>query len=283
MAWQPERFGYHLMAHGAAGVGWKREAHYKESTVRSFLIALAAIATLCGKPIAALVEPSGDTAPSAVEFSDCVESIGVGLVSTAQAEVLVPAPFIVVGTGTPVTPLVVRTSDCGGIAVDGGPTKAGSVVQIGVVIVPPDFTGDINSYTLFYYTSDVKLAHRLADTGLPAQHVGHLTYDVTPGAPGELHVRVPRPGSPALSVDGTVGNPAPAGSFVANWWVGTDAGAIKMSTTVPAITIGAADLVLTTNPGGALGHLIGGESIGFPLVQQFNAFAGAHMDVTHVP
>ena len=53
--------------------------------MRTFLIALAAIATLCGKPIAALVKPSGDTAPSAVEFSDCVESIGVGLVSTAQA------------------------------------------------------------------------------------------------------------------------------------------------------------------------------------------------------
>ena len=83
-----------------------------------------------------------------------------------------------------------------------------------------DLTGDINSCTLFDDTSDVQLAHRLADMGLPAQHVGRLTYDFTPSAPGELHVRVPRPGSPALSVDGTVGNPATAGSFVANWGSG---------------------------------------------------------------
>ena len=123
--------------------------------------------------------PPRDSTSSAVEFSDCVESIGVGLVSTTEAEALVPAPFIVVGAGAPVTPLVVRTSDCGGIAVDGGPAKAGSIVQIGVVIVPPDFTGDINTYTLFYYTSDVKLAHLFADSGVPAQHVGHLTYDLT--------------------------------------------------------------------------------------------------------
>ena len=113
--------------------------------MRSFLITLAGVVTLYANTIAARVEPPGDARSSAVEFSDCIESIGVGLVPTAQAEALVPAPFIVVGAGTPVTPLVVRTSDCGGIAVDDGPTKAGSVVQIGVVIVPPDFTGDINT------------------------------------------------------------------------------------------------------------------------------------------
>ena len=248
--------------------------------MRSFLIMLAGVVTLSANTITAFVTPPSDSTSSAVEFSDCVESIGVGLVSTTDAEALVPAPFIVVGAGAPVTPLVVRTSDCGGIAVDGGPAKAGSIVQIGVVIVPPDFTGDINTYTLFYYTSDVKLAHLLEDNGVPAQHVGHLTYDLTTGA---LHVRVPRPGTPTLSIDGTVGNPVPAGSFVANWWSGDVGGAVKMSTNVPAIAIGEADLVLTTNPDGLLGQLIGGESIGFPLIQQFNAFAGAHMDITHVP
>ena len=251
--------------------------------MRSFLIALASVVTLFGNTLAAVVEPPTNATLSAAEFSDCIESIGVGLVPTAQAEALVPAPFIVVGTGGPMTPLVVRTSDCGGISVDGRPTKAGSVVQIGVVIVPPDFTGDINTYTLFYYTSDVKLAHRLEDNGVPAQHVGHLTYDFTTGAPGELHVRVPRPGTPTLSIDGIVGTPVPTGSFVANWWIGTVAGAIKMSTSVPAIAIGDAKLVLTTNPGGPLGQLIGGAGIGFPLVQQFNSFTGAHMDVTLVP
>jgi hypothetical protein len=39
------------------------------------------------------------------------------------------------------------------------------------VIVPPDFTGDINNYTLFYYTSDAKLAHHLTKLGVNIQHV----------------------------------------------------------------------------------------------------------------
>ena len=66
--------------------------------------------TLYGNPIDALVDAAQRHGPSsAVEFSDCVESIGVGLVSTTKAEALVPAPFIVVEAGPSVTPLVVRT------------------------------------------------------------------------------------------------------------------------------------------------------------------------------
>ena len=98
---------------------------------------------------------------AAVEFADCVESIGVGLVATEAARDLVPAPFVLVGEGQPVTPLVVRTSDCVGISVDGRHARSGSIVQIGAVIVPPDFSGDINNYTLLYYTSDPGLRTRL--------------------------------------------------------------------------------------------------------------------------
>ncbi|PYS68260.1 MAG: hypothetical protein DMF69_20725, partial [Acidobacteria bacterium] len=41
----------------------------------------------------------------AVEFNDCVESIGVTLVSTASVRVYVPHQFIVTGEGQPVTAL----------------------------------------------------------------------------------------------------------------------------------------------------------------------------------
>lgn len=51
-------------------------------------------------------------------------------------------------------------------------------------------------------------------------------------------------------------------------------------TFVPEIFIGAADLVLTADEGSRLSELIGGETIGFPILQQFNTFPDALMDVS---
>jgi len=63
---------------------------------------------------------------------------------------------------------------CGGIAADGHKANPGTIVQIGLAIVPPDFTGDINNHTLWYYTSDALLAERLRKLGIDAQHVRNL-------------------------------------------------------------------------------------------------------------
>jgi hypothetical protein len=195
---------------------------------------------------------------------------------------LVPAEFHLVGEGQPVTPIVVRTARCGGIAVDGQDSKPGSVVSIGVVIVPPDFSGDINNYTLWYYTSDAKLAHQLQMLGVAAQHVPTIDYDYEgSGASLPLFVAVPRPGSPRLWLDGTViESTTPAGSFEAIWWAKVNGGRVRMDTVVPEIFIGTADLTLTTAASGALGQVIGGTSAGFPILQQFNTFASAHLDVS---
>ena len=220
--------------------------------------------------------------PFAVEFTDCVESIGVGLIPTQQVQPLVPAEFHLVGEGQPVTPLVVRTARCGGIAVAGQNSNPGSLVQIGVVIVPPDFSGDINNYTLWYYTSDSKLAHKLQLLGVEAQHVPTLDYEyVAGGGSRPLFVDVPRPGGPRLTVNGTVIESTNlAGSFQAIWWAKADDGRLRMDTLVPQIFSGGADLILTTAASGALGQLIGGTSTGFPILQQFNTFPAAHMGVS---
>ena len=53
-----------------------------------------------------------------------------------------------------------------------------------------------------------------------------------------------------------------------------------MSTQVPTINIGGADLTLMTDPSNPLGQLIGSGSIGFPIIQQFNTFTTAHMGVS---
>ncbi len=123
--------------------------------------------------------------PFGVEFSDCVESIGVGLAPTPNVLALTPPGFVPVGVGMDFSPIVVRTANCAGIAVDDHKPKAGSVVQIGAVIVPPEIgLGDINNYTFWYYTTDEKLAHRLRDLGVSAQHVETIGYMLEPEAIG---------------------------------------------------------------------------------------------------
>ena len=214
-----------------------------------------------------------------VEFNDCVESIGVTLVPTERVRLYVPAQFILAGEGQPVTPLVVRTSHCSGIGVDGYRPRPGEIVQIGAVIVPPDGTGDINNYTLWYYTSDEKLATKLRKAGVSAQHVPTIDYNLDLDD-NSLMVRVPRPGAPRFVLSGTLQpSPNPAGSFLANWWQQVEAGGVKMSTNVPVINIGGADLTLTTDPNSPLGQLIGGSVTGFPILQQFNTFATARLEV----
>lgn len=222
-------------------------------------------------------EDWGDWAGFQVQFTDCVESIGVGLVPTENVEELLPPNIIPVGSGTPFTPLVVRTSR-GKISVNGRRARTGNIVQIGAVIVPPDFTGDINNYTLFYYTDDLQLALRLVLAGVHAQYVPTLQYQI--GNDGSFLVRVPAPGKPRLQLEGDITPPpGPAGSFLANWWQQSPCGLVKMSTNVPAISIGGANLILSTNANSTLGEIAGGSTLAFPLVQQFNTFANATMDV----
>jgi hypothetical protein len=220
-------------------------------------------------------------APPSVAFRDCIESIGVALVPTDGARALVPPGFVLVGEGQPVTPFVVRTSRCGSISVDGH-AEPGAIVQIGAVIVPPDFTGDINNYTFWYETSAPRLAHALQDLGVPARHVERIDVDFeSTGGAAPFAVTVRRPGDPRLSLEGSVvESQTPSGSFTANWWRQTGAGAVKMETAVPVILIGAADLGLTTSPTGTLGQLVGGPFLGFPILQQFNTFDQAVMTVT---
>ena len=255
---------------------------------RSFRVVFSIVAVGLCIVAAHSARASHPLSPLRVEFFNCVESIGVGLAPTANVVARTPPEFIPVGVGTPVTPIVVRTSDCAGIAVDGDKPKSGTIVQIGAVIVPPEpGVGDINNYAFWYYTTDAKLAHRLQDLGVAAQHVPTIRYDLDPeqtGIPNDLSVIVRKPGNPRFILEGTVvPSENPTGSFEALWWQKTSAGNIKMDTLVPVIAISSADLLLETDAANALGTLIGGSTLGFPIVQQFNTFSRAHLRATATP
>jgi len=247
-------------------------------------LCIAAIGLVAMRP----AQAGHDTSPFGVEFSGCVESIGVALAPIASVLALTAPGFIPVGLGGPVSPIVVRTADCTGIAVDGGKSKPGTVVQIGAVVVPPAPAGeDIDNYTFWYYTTSGELARRLQDLGVEAQHVANIDYTLHPGAAGTtntLSVTVKRPGNPRFVLSGTVVPPStPAGSFEAIWWQRTAAGNVRMDTSVPVIAIGSASLGLVTDANGALGALIGGGALAFPILQQFNILPHAQMsvDVAH--
>jgi hypothetical protein len=218
-----------------------------------------------------------------VTLTDCVESIGVGLAPTANVRAFVPDRFVLAGDGQPVTPMVVRTSRCGGLSVGGEEPEGGAIVQIGAILVPPDFTGDINNYTLYYLTTSDALAESLRALGLDAQHVGSIRYDydvdtsaLTVLVPGEAHLPLFLTGSVSPST-------APSGSFVANWWHAVEGGALKLTTDVPAIDNGGADLALTTDADGALARLFGGATVSFPILQQFNRFPRATIAARVLP
>lgn len=200
---------------------------------QSFIIAALMIVTLCDHSWAQEPRSLWQSSGFEVAFTDCVESIGVMLAPTASVRALVPQSFILAGDGQPVTPLVVRTAHCRRISTDGHGQRAGDIVQIGAVVVPTDFTGDINNYTIWYYTSDLRLALRLLEAGVSAQYVPTIDYDYE-AEDATLHVRVPLPGLPRLVLSGNVvPSPQPAGSFVANWWQQVNGARLKMNTSVP--------------------------------------------------
>lgn len=217
--------------------------------------------------------------PLDVDFVDCVESIGVGLVPTALAQELTPEGFILVGGADPVTPLVVRTAHCDKIKIKNKTSRDKTIVQIGAVIVPPDGTGDINNYTYWYFTDDETLADKLQDAGVQAEDVCNIGFSYNRHQTSN-NFRVRVYGDPYIDIRGTVTpSVVPVGSFDANWWQTSFDDGVKMATNVPNISIGSANLTLTTNPNSDVADLIGGTTLGFPIIQQFNTFPNAHMHV----
>jgi hypothetical protein len=198
-----------------------------------------------------------------VDFSQCTEFAGVGPVDFATATALAPAPFVALAVGT-TGAIVVRATSCSGVKVNGGRATPTNISQIGLEIVPPDGTGDINNYTLIYVTNnpELVLAFKLAD--VPAILDPALTYQFTydsTNLAGELYVEAEGLNLPAYFLTGTETDPTAAGSdFKANWWFGSRAGTVKQASDFPDIAFGTANISVHTDKNSALGKLIGGNT-----------------------
>ena len=241
---------------------------------------------------AAMLRADQDTARGfAVNFNNCTEWVGWGPVQNAVALPLLPTGFqaaLVNGSAT----AVVRAANCASVTVDGRVAGPGSVAQIGINIVPPDNTGNINNYTLSYVTSDERLAKALDKAGLPVVVDENLAYEFTPATnnpnTGNLYVDVTPDDDQTRATHpyskfGVAANPVPGSEFpfLANWWYRGKHGLIKMATDIPLIGFGNANVKVYTRRSSTLGQLFGANEIsGFTLLNVRGRFANAVMRVS---
>jgi hypothetical protein len=213
-----------------------------------------------------------------VDFSGCTEFAGVGVIPYAHARAAVPANYTLAGDTTNAT-AVVRVAECDDVIVAGADQGDGIVSQVGVGLVSPDGTGDINNYTVWYETTSLNLAIRLAAAGVNARYAPGLEYELASNGNGGGTLTVASAFDPSFKVtDIVVGPPVSTTPFLANWW----GPHIEMATEVPLLHFGAAGnhATLTTPKFSALASLIGGSSLTFADLDSYNSFPTAHMVVS---
>lgn len=218
-----------------------------------------------------------------VDFTDCTEFAGIGFVPAANVAGLVPPGYTIAPAGDDAL-VVVRVVHCGGISVDGKRAQPGSLAQIGVTLVGPDATADIDNYTLWYATTSGGLHGKLVSAGVASVVDANLAYAFTPDGSGSGALAIdvsPPPQAPSFTVDGVADAPVAAPvPFVARWWADGHRGTVTMTTDLPDIVFSSASTALDTPAGSALAAVIGGTSMTFPVLDSYNAFPYAHMDVT---
>ena len=218
-----------------------------------------------------------------VQFQNCVEYVGTGPVSLAKAQALVPAPFVIATDANGDATVVVRAARCTSVKLDGFEAVPGIVSHIGVMVVSPDGTGDINIYTVAYATDSDRLAQRLERAGIPALLEADLVKENNTPA---LYVEVSPDGKAGWSITGTqTDNAFLTIPFLANWWSKSDKGIAKMSTNIPSITFKFAQGTIHTRSSSKIGKLIQGNSYSQFGVRAFDfnvrgEFASGFMDTT---
>jgi hypothetical protein len=215
--------------------------------------------------------------------AQCTEFVGVGPVDFARASGLVQSAFTTLPVGSTAA-VVARATNCASAKVDGERGLPTIVSQIGIEIVPPDGTGDINNFALIYVTNNAELAEAFQSAGLPVAFDPTITYEFTydsSGKTGELYVEATGPDLPAYFLTGTETDPANGSDFKANWWYKGFGGVIKQASDFPSIAFGPANVSLHTSRKSLLGKLIGSNTDpDFHFFPVRGIYSSAHMDVT---
>src|ERR1700730_13234862 len=186
-----------------------------------------------------------ETGSFTVHFTGCTEFAGWGPVALAEAQLLVPAGYMIAGATMGQAAIVVRATSCQDVAIGQSAAQPTELSQIGINLVAPDGTGDINNYTVIYVTNSRALAEYFQTAGLPAVLDPQLTYEFTPdssGTSGQLYVTAAGEEVPAYFLFGTETDPPPNSqqSFLANWWFSGYGGKMKQSTSFSVLSFAVA-------------------------------------------
>ena len=218
-------------------------------------------------------------------FENCTEFVGWGPIDLTAAGPLVPAGYRIAGGSTGQAAIVVRATNCGSVQVQGTPAMPTRLSQIGINLVSPDGTGDINNYTLVYVSNNPFLVGAFLLAGVPARYDAQIAYEFTasgkPGT-GELYAAAAPADRPAWFFHGTETDPAPGSEqlFLANWWFGANA-AVKQATVFPRIGFGTASVTFFTSRDSELGTLIRGNTDSdFDILSVRGVYASADLKVS---
>jgi hypothetical protein len=206
-----------------------------------------------------------------VDFTSCAEFAGIGFVPAAKARPLVPAHYALAGDAQSAI-AVVRVASCQNAVVDG--KSAGPVVtsQLGITLAGGDATADINNYTVAYATNDSRLHARYQAAGLKTNKSKDIALllagtQLTASAPG-------------FGVAGTSAVPTSAPTtFTASWWEDGRHGTVQSRTAFPSIRFGSSSTTLTTPSGSDLAALLNATTMTFPVLDSYNTFPTAHLEV----
>jgi hypothetical protein len=222
-----------------------------------------------------------------VDFSNCTEYAGFVPVPLANAAPFVPAGYTVALASPGEANAIVRVAHCASVVIDGQATGSGTVAQLGVNIVPPDGTGDINNYTVWYDTDGLALSQALRRAGIDAEFDPALVYERRPDRDGETARLIIANGvepAPPFVIDSQVLIPTAATQaidFTANWWQTNRGATAEMASDFPNILFGAESTGVTIEvvPGTRLDELLGAPRGTFVGLSVSNVIPVGHMHV----
>jgi hypothetical protein len=211
-----------------------------------------------------------------VDYANCAEFAGIGVVPAANARPLVPAHYTLAGDAANAV-IVVRVASCASSVVDGKAQGATLTSQIGIRVTGQDESAFINNYTLFAATNVARLHARFKAAGVDVDNTKKISFSL---ASGTLTAASSSSHTPSFLVSGSAATPAsdPV-EFIASWWADGNHGVVRARTVFPEIRFGEASTVLTTPAGSELAQLIGGTTLTFPFLDSYNTFASSHLEV----
>ena len=242
---------------------------------RPVLLALACAACALTPPTGAAAAESDLQPAFSYGGTDCVEPGVTVSVPVDRARAAVPEPYVPSSLSGEAdrADVVLLVAECGALDLDGRTVAGRTVVDAGVVIESPDFSGGVHLYQLWHLSDAPAISERMAAVGVRGGHVGDLAVEDAGAGPLErATATVPWATSPFdLAVDAAVSGSTFA---TATWWHRGPHGVVRLRYGFPRNSTQTGTGRVNARAGTPLAALIGGtQADGFGAIGRLD-FAG---------